>query len=699
MLIFFVIIASSISVSMATLGYSAFVKNKESLTNRLFFIFSIVLAIWCASNFLENWFIEPWLATIFLKLDFILGPFVFFLIFLFLLNFPEPNKKLSKYATWLIIPTIFISSITLTDGIITNINFNNGKIGFDFGPWFNVYAILILTYFITAIIHQIWQFSSISGVRKMQVRYVILGFIATSTITLIFNLFLQNTISQDLFRLGNLSPIILIACIYYAIARYHLMNIKSILRLGTVYTLLVTTITFIYVLGGYIFIRFLKVGEPWNFIIPSFFITFCFLPIKNLLELVTDKVFFRRQYKFSDVAAKIESSIHEAGLNLDKTLEIINQIVTDSLKVRKSAILILIPKGHFISRQVIGEKMENIKLKQDNPIIKYLNAYKDKILDKEELERDVYNRNKLYSPLNKVISELDKNELALAVPIELNGKLIGVYLLGAKKSQNTYTEEDIRLLRHVAWEMGFSIDNASSYEELKRLDDVKSNFISVVSHQLRTPVTVTRCNLELCFDKEVSRKEKDEAVKSAYEGAISLGRQLDQLITVLEIEEKKVALKKSKVKVSDLIKQVVSDNRINLDNKKIKLTIKNNKLDDEILCDEFKVKKVLDILLINAISYVFPEGKINVSLEKEIFNHKTKLIVSIADNGVGIIEESRTEVFKKFFRSPEAVAISPNGFGLGLFIAKKIVEAHGGDISFEPNDGRGVTFFFSLPLK
>lgn len=699
MLIFFAIIAFSISASMAGLGYAAFIKNKQSLTNGLFFIFSIVLAFWCASNFLENWVDSPELATLFLRLDFLLGPIVFYLIFLFLINFPEPNKKLTSKMLWLVIPTLAISGLTLTNSIIKDINFNNNKIGFDFGILFNSYVFVILFYLISAIVYQIWQFKRITGARKMQVRYVLIGFIVTSIITLIFNLFLQNNISQEVFRIGNFSPIILIGCIYYAIARYHLMNIGKILRLGAIYTLLLTTITLMYVTAGYIFISFLHIGEPWNFIIPSLIITFSFLPVKRNIEKVTDKIFFKKQYKFSEVAGQIESSIHEVGLDLDKTLEIINRVITETLKVEHSAILILIPKGHFISRQVIGENLNNFKLKQHSPIISYLNAYKKKVLDKEELERDIYNKNANDASLTKVLKELEKNNLSLVVPIELKDKLIGIYLIGPKKSQDPYTEEDLRLLRHVAWEMGFSIDNANSYEELKRLDDVKSNFISVVSHQLRTPVTVARCNLELCFDKGVSSNEKKEAIKSAYDGTLSLGKQLDQLITVLEIEEKKITLAKNKVKINDLINRVINDNEINLSNKNLKLIFKKIKTDYEITCDENKIKKVLDILLTNSINYVFNEGKIEISVKKEIYNRKAKLIISISDNGIGISEQSKGEVFKKFLRAPEAIAVAPNGFGLGLFIAKKIVDAHGGEITFENNDGKGVTFFLSLPIK
>ncbi|MFA6514067.1 MAG: ATP-binding protein [Patescibacteria group bacterium] len=699
MLIFFIIVTFFISISMASLGYAAFSRNKKSLTNGLFFLLSIVLAVWCASNFLENLLTSADFAIIFLKLDFILGPFVFFLIFLFLLNFPEPNRKLSKYAVWLVLPTLFISGLILTDKIIRNINFDNNKIGFDFGPWFNVYTALILVYLIIAIGYQIVQLHRIIGIKKMQVRYVLFGFAVTSIITLTFNLFLQNTVSREVFIIGNFSPIILIACIYYAIVRYRLMNIGVILRLGAIYTFLLSTIIFIYASASYFLIIFLQVESPWNFIIPSFFITFGFSPIKKFLEKATDQIFFKQQYKFSDVARKIESSIHEIGLNLDKTLEIINKVITDALKVEHGEIMILIPKGNFISRQVIGRETENFKLKHNNPIIKYLNIYKKRILDKDELERDNYNKDIPDVSVNQVIKELVKNDFALVIPIELKNKLIGVYLLGPKKSQDPYTQEDLRLLRHVAWEMSFAIDNASSYEELKRLDKVKSNFVSVVSHQLRTPVTITRYNLELFFDDTISPEEKTETVRSAYYGILSLGRQLDQLVTVLEIEEKKVMLAKKPVKITDLINRVVEDNQINLNNKKIKLTIEDDEINSEVICDATKIKTVLGILLANAINYVSAEGKIDISVKKETFNKKSKLIVAISDNGIGITDDSKPEIFKKFFRSPEAIAVSPNGFGLGLFIAKKIVSAHGGELIFETKEDRGVTFSFSLPIK
>jgi signal transduction histidine kinase len=251
----------------------------------------------------------------------------------------------------------------------------------------------------------------------------------------------------------------------------------------------------------------------------------------------------------------------------------------------------------------------------------------------------------------------------------------------------------------VAWEMSFTIDIARSYEELQHLDEAKSNFISVVSHQMRTPVTISRCNLELALDKDVPKKDQAEALRAAYTGTVSLGRQLDQLLTVLEIEEKKLTVKKSPLDINSLIEKTVENNRADMKNKKIKLKLNLAQLVSPVKGDEVKIGKILDILTANAISYTPDKGQITISTSQNDLNNKKSLVVALADTGAGIKDTDQGNIFKKFFRSAEAKTMSPNGFGIDLYIARKFIKAHGGDIWFENSAAdQGVTFFFSLPL-
>ena len=694
------VFAAFIAVSMASLGFVVLRKNKMMVTNQLFFIFTVTVSSWCMFNFLENWYMDLDLSAMFLRLDLFTALIGVFFASVFLFNFPRTNKKFNPLIALFLLLILSVASLAFTDGLIENINIVNGQIGFDFGKWFILYAGVMLVSILSGVIFQVRQYKKANGTEKLQIRYVILGFSITSFIIIILNLFLQNLVSKGVFMLGNFSMIILVVCIFYAMVRYHLMDIWVVLRLGTIFTLSLTTIIFFFVSVNYLLVYFLEIGVPWDIIIPSFFITVGFTPLKKFIEFITDAMFFRRHYKFNNVVQKVEKEIHSAGLVLDKSLSVVNQIISDALKVNRSLIMILIPRGHFISRQTIGDDIGNLELKHNDPVINYLITFPGRILDREELERGGHVNGLADSDRDAIVVELKKISIALVVPIEFKDKLIGIYLLGEKLSEDPFNEEDLRLLQHVSWELSFAIDNARSYEELKHLDEAKSNFIQVVSHQMRTPVTISRCNLELALDKDLNPEEKEGVLKAAYEGVSSLGHQLDQLLTVLEIEEKEMVVKKEGVELNSLINDSVESNRLSIKNKKLKLESKlENSFSVKIDCDKAKIRRVLDIVLLNAINYTPSGGKITINTAQDGFNGKNSLVVSVADNGVGLNDADKVNLFKKFFRSPEAISMFPNGFGLGLFIARKIVLAHGGDIWFENRENQGMTFFFSIPFK
>lgn len=695
----YLFIAIFIALSIFALGYLVLKKKTKAWPNRLFFIFTILLSAWVIFNFLENWFDSIVLAEVFLRLDFFLGPFVIFFAALFMFNFPKSSRTANIMAAILFPVTILISYLSMGDKIIKNIELYGNKVGFELGEYFIFYAGLISFYLFTAIIYQLIQYHISSGLSKLQIRYVLFGFAISSSIIIIFNIFLQNIISVELFKIGNFSLIILVGCIFYAMARYHLMEVWVILRLSAIFTLLVASITFIFITLNHLLVKLLEINTPWDFIISSLVITIGYTPLKNLMEIITDKIFFKRHYKFTEVIGEIQAGIHSGGLDLSRTLNLVNKTITRALRVKKGAILILIPKDHFISRDIIGDDISSLKLKHDCQIINYLSSYPDKMLDREELERGENYKEINQETTQEIIGELDKIGFSLVVPIDLKDRLIGVYILGPKLSGDPYSEEDLRLLRHVAWEMSYAIDNAKSYEELKHLDEAKSKFISVVSHQLRTPIAVTRYNLEVMLDKKMPQKDRLRGGKDAYGGVLSLGRQLDQLLTALEIEDKKMVLKKLKGDLNLLISEYLKNNQALIKEKKIKLKFNPSDRISAFRFDPDKMKKVIDILFMNAQSYNPNNRIINLETSLKKFNGKNNLLFKISDNGIGINEFDKPNVFKKFFRGVEAVATAPNGFGLGLFIARKIIKAHEGDIWFESEEGKGTTFYFSLPIK
>ena len=467
------------------------------------------------------------------------------------------------------------------------------------------------------------------------------------------------------------------------------MDIQIIIRLGTIYSILFVIINFIFVFLSSLLSQI--ISEPFLFILPSFIIAIGFIPLKNLIENITDKIFFRKNFKTEEFINQFNLIVKRSGLSLDNLLESFNQLIINYLRVKQVAICLLIPKDGFISHQVIGGQFPRIEFPPDHPITNFLINNPKKIINKETIKND--------TAYSDIIKELEKINFSLVMPIELKGQLIGIYLIGEKKSQESFNTREIELLKLLSTESSFAIDNARLFENLKTTDDTKSKFISVVSHQLRTPLTSVRWNLELILNENLEQKMNKELLDNIYKGVIFLIDHLDDMLIVLDVEEKKIELKKEKNDFEEVFMESIEQYASEIKNKNISFILPSFGEIKSFLFDRTKIKKIISILLRNAILYSHPSGEIKINTEIREINKIPNLIFSINDKGLGIIEDEKKNIFDKFYRSEEAKRISPNGFGLGLFIAKQFIEVHKGNIWFS-SEGRnkGATFNFSLPI-
>jgi len=692
------IFASVIFVMLVLMGYIVLKKNRKNPTNVYFFAFSSFVACWLLSSYLENLVMPISLAEIFLRLDFFFGGISMFFAFAFLFNFPKPNPNFNRYLKFIIWPFLFISFLAFSPSMVYGVEMLNSTLFFEFGSLFWIYALVMMLGIISGLINQISQYRKNNGVGKMQIRYVFLGFLVIA-ITTLFNLFFQTKVSANVFRLINFSPIIMFACIFYATIRYHLLDIRLIVRLGGVFFVLLAVITSIYASLGYIISDFFHLGQPWNYLLPSVLIIFSFGYIKSFIENISNKIFFQKKYHFSEVIGKIEEIIRLSGLDLDKTLVGINELVLASLKVEYGAVLVSSPQGDFVPRQTCVSKKLCKTLARDNILVDYLKKHPNQIIDQEELAAGFVNDKQMGSSADAIIDDLKTRGIFLAAPIKFDNKLLGIYLLSNKLSRDYFSKEDFELIKNVAWHLGFAINNAKIYEKLKKIDEDKSRFISIISHQFRTPLTASRFNLELCSDPMLPKGEKEKAVKAAYQGVLTLSEQLDHLLLVLEIEDGKIFLNKEKIEACQLLARLAVDNCALIEAKKIHLHFNFPPANLDFFADQEKITKVLNIFLGNAIKYVFQGGKIDLGVREEVVRDKKRIVFSIFDDGISIEKDSANNMAKKFFRGQEAVLMSPDGFGLGLFIAKKIIEAHGGEIWFKNLKDRGAGFFFFLPQE
>ena len=233
------------------------------------------------------------------------------------------------------------------------------------------------------------------------------------------------------------------------------------------------------------------------------------------------------------------------------------------------------------------------------------------------------------------------------------------------------------------------------YQKLKEADKIKDEFINVAAHELRTPIQPILGLADVLRYKLQHGKLENEYLDVIIRNAKRLQRLSEDILDITKIESKSLGLKKELFNINEVILNAIADsnNQIVKENKdhRLKLRLVAPKEDIFIEADKGRISQVISNLLSNAIKFT-KEGSINLAVEKK--DNNQEILVSIQDTGTGIHPEILPRLFTKFATKSEI------GTGLGLFISKSIVEAHGGKIWAENNPGsNGTTFTFSLPLN
>jgi len=236
-----------------------------------------------------------------------------------------------------------------------------------------------------------------------------------------------------------------------------------------------------------------------------------------------------------------------------------------------------------------------------------------------------------------------------------------------------------------------------SFERLAEASRMKSEFINIVSHQLRSPLTnIKWINDFLTSDSvELGAEKKEEYFSQMKENIKRMTELIDELLIVARIEQGAFPIRKREDSLTRLVSDQVSRFKAFAEASKAELVLHIQESLPNIYFDPSLIKLVVENLIDNAIRYIKLGGKIEIKLERK----DKKLLFAIKDNGVGIPQEDQKYIFQKFFRSDNALREQTKGSGLGLYIAKIIIEESGGKIWFESKEGKGTTFYFTLPTK
>lgn len=274
----------------------------------------------------------------------------------------------------------------------------------------------------------------------------------------------------------------------------------------------------------------------------------------------------------------------------------------------------------------------------------------------------------------------------LAVPMRTHNTVIGCLEALNKLDDQPFTDEDVNTLTTLAAQAAIAIENARLFQQ--------SDLISEMVHELRTPLAAITATTHVLLRPEVGDEHRNEMVSTIREETQRLTRMTTEFLDLARLESGRSRIARDPVDMADVLRETVETVTPQADTRKIDLTLEITPPElPPIKGDEEKLKQVLLNLLTNAIKYNHEGGRVEVHATRD----DNCIAVSVSDTGFGISEENLPHIFEKFYRVADHEGFT-QGTGLGLAVAKRIVEGHGGQISVESKVGEGTTFRFTIPL-
>lgn len=695
-----------ISAAILLLGYFTWHKNRNNKVNTLFFWLTVSVVVWAGSNYLADYYADVIRDTTyslaFTRLTIASSSVIATIFLFFSVVFTDySNLKWRRIINYflLISTSILVISTIFSNYIVLGVSIGQNTVVL-YGSYYFLFSAHLITAFLISFYLLYVKYRQSRGVERVRIQYLFIGTLFSVGAAVATNIILP--LIDEGIRSSKYGPyftIIFVIFTAYAIIAYRLFDVRLIVKRTLVYSILLASISAIYSLVIFFSSQF--IGGEANFrasslapnVIAAILVALGFDPLKKWLSNITDKYLFKGEYETQDVInglAKVLAGV----VNLDEALDSMMQIVTKEMRISKVATLVVrTVENDKKVKWVKSLGYSNVIKLEDRPVDRLLEYFTKKptTVVYEEV-RDVVIHNKSKEELIDVAFEIAGFQSAVAIPLLVDKKLIGVLFVGEKLAGDSFMIHDLETLELVASQTTLSIEKAKFYEE----DKLKSEFISIASHELLTPTAAIEGYLSMLLDKDIkpNAKQRSDYLKRAYDSSRRLADLVKDLLSVSRIESGRIKIVPSEIDLLALIKQAVDELQNNAKDKNLKLSIVDPKKPlPKVNADPDRIVQVCINLINNAIKYT-PNGEIVVRLELRA-NHE---VVSVTDTGIGISKADQRHLFEKFHRIDNPATAGIMGTGLGLYIVKNIVSLSGGEVNVESEPGKGSTFSFSLPV-
>lgn len=704
---------SSLFTAVASFFFGLFVlaKNYRSELNKNWFYVCLYTGFWS----LGLWGVVSMHDSVHamrfqyvLDMSAILIPVFYFRFTLFLLDIEREKRKLLALAYCLSFGLIIMSFTPLfktgltTPGHGLNYWIVPGRLYFIFPVYYSVLVLYSLFLLVSNLPKQ-------QGNVRNQIRYILaaglIGFGAGAT-----NFFPQ---IMGVYPFGNYFIVLYIFIVVYAIIRYRLLGIRLILSKIYLYTMIAAFSFFFFhlaylidenLLGGVYSPQGLAFG-----VFMAFLYALAYLPFVGYVQNSSDVIFFKG-YNPAKIIKDLIIDFN-SEIMIKELLKVLAEGFQKVLQIGEIGILVF---------DYNEEKTRNWEEKEvfQNEHVLYLNK---KILKKIEVDAHIIIRDELGRTDSEIAKEMDKNGTKIIAPLVFQKRLVGLVFIKTKITSEGFTREDIDFLEIMSGQASVSVANAILFKEtqdfnatlkekvdnqtkdildksehLRRLLAMRTEFLNIASHQLRTPVSVIKNMLSMLAENSVPKARIAEFHKTAFEKSAKLSVIVNDILQASEMDSEKMEFSITSVDIGSLLKSICRDKKIEVENKRLKLKLSLPKIAlPRVLADEKYIEQVILNLINNAIQYT-QKGSITLKAEE----NGGYVLIRVIDTGIGIAAEDIPKLFHKFSRTQDAINTFADGSGLGLFIVKKIIKEHpDSDVWIENSElGKGTAIALKLKI-
>lgn len=682
--------------------------------NRLFAYFAVTVSIWLPANHIgNNLNISPEVATLANHLVFGTSFISAILLAKIITKISDSSlgRSVMRVCEWFLWPFALLSFTPLVGAGVER---QDNVYGVIFGPLGGVYGILLVLFivFITAIISR--GLLKLKGFPLRRLQAVGAASVIVVPMVMLFSFVLPVTTGIFAFTEFGLTPIVIfVAIMYYSVIRHRLFDVRLAAMRTFTYTLLVVVLASIYFVLAYLLSAIILKSDtsasasidPANIVL-ALILAFLFQPIKQFFDQLTNQIFYRGRYDSGSFLRGL-GKILSFDTDLRALLGSAGRYIGENLKSEQVFFYI---KGRGIYG-AYGTRKSVFPDEDLDILVEYYKKY-------HELPDAMVAGSVVDESVEKLLAS---HKAVIALPLILQENVIGCLFVGEHKGRG-YTSHDVRVLESISNELTIAVQNSLSVEairdlnetlqrrvdeatkelrasnrQLQRLDEAKNEFISMASHQLRTPLTSIKGYLDMMLEGDLGKISSTQraVLSEAFLSSERMVILINDFLNVSRLQTGKFTIERHESDLAATVSEQASMLTVFAKQHDVKLDVKISKDLPTMSVDIDKLRQVVLNMMDNAIFYSKPGTTAKIRLEK----HGGSVTFTVKDTGIGVPQDEQSGLFGKFFRASNARKRRPDGTGIGLFLAKKIVLAHGGEIIFESTEGKGSTFGFTIPIR